>query len=160
MLVSVVSVVLNILEPEAKSVPIKMLRLIRVLRLAKLFKQFQAMNRLVTAIYFCLKPMFNAFLILFCITIIYAVIGTEVFSERNPDHFANFHTSLFSLMQMLAGDSWASDPVTGAKITEPAVALCFVPLFFIGVVILLNVVVAVLLDEFSVSSPRIGAGGT
>ena len=162
-LVSVVSVVLNILEPEAKSVPIKMLRLIRVLRLAKLFKQFQAMNRLVTAIYCCLKPMFNAFLILFCITIIYAVIGTEVFSARNPDHFANFHTSLFSLMQMLAGDSWASsiargmylpDPVSGAKITEPAVALYFVTFFFIGVVILLNVVVAVLLDEFIVSVVR------
>jgi hypothetical protein len=44
------------------------------------------------------------------------------------------------------------DPVAGAKITEPAVALYFVAFFFIGVVIrmiLLNVVVAVLLDEFN-----------
>ncbi len=46
------------------------------------------------------------------------------------------------------------DPVAGAKITEPAVALYFVAFFFIGVVIrmiLLNVVVAVLLDEFILS---------
>jgi hypothetical protein len=32
-------------------------------------------------------------------------VDEAVFSARNPDHFANFHTSPFSLMQMLAGDS-------------------------------------------------------
>ena len=71
-------------------------------------------------------------------------------------------------MQMLAGDSWVSsiargmfadptvgdDPVTGAKITDPSVAFFFVSYSFIGRVILLSVVVAVLLDEFIVSVAR------
>ena len=55
---------------------------------------------------------------------------------------------------MFADPTAGDDPVTGAKITEPAVALFFVSYLFIGRVMLLNVVVAVLLDEFIVSVAR------
>jgi len=39
---------------------------------------------------------------------IYAVIGTKLFSDRKPEYFADFATSLFTMFQVLAGDSWSS----------------------------------------------------
>ena len=35
--------------------------------------------------------------------------GTNFFQERSPQYFGDFMTALFTMFQVLTGDSWASD---------------------------------------------------
>ena len=94
----------------------------------------------------------------------YASIGTHVFREKAPEYFATFTTSLFTLAQCLSGDSWASSvtrsiflqrdqnsDIKGFANTYWSIAIYFVTYYALATVVLLNVVVAVLLDEFITS---------
>ena len=86
---------------------------------------------------------------------VYAIVATGLFSEKGPDHFGKFQLSLFTMFQILSGDSWASDIVRGLYSTDSenplryqaAVSLFFVSYYLVAGLVLLNVVVAVLLDE-------------
>lgn len=77
--------------------------------------------------------------------------------NSKPQTLNLWQTSLFTLFQVLSGDSWASSIArsmfvenerTGVKQTDSALAFFFVSYFILANIILLNVVVAVLLDEF------------
>ena len=70
---------------------------------------------------------------------------------RSPEFFSDLATSLFTMFQVMTGDSWASS-VSRSMFddegkTDHAVALFFVTYLFLASIVLLNVVVAVLLDE-------------
>lgn len=82
--------------------------------------------------------------------------GTNFFRERAPQYFGNFRASLFTMFQVLSGDSWASGVARSIFVdeTEADVALFFVSYILIASIMLLNVVVAVLLDEFIATVTR------
>ena len=42
------------------------------------------------------------------VTAIYAIFGTHYFRDESPKYFLNFKTSMFSMFQVVTGDSWAS----------------------------------------------------
>lgn len=154
--VSIASVLMDVFEVGGSAGVIKMIRLVRVVRVTRFFSHFQQLNRIVQAIGGCFIPMINAFCILLVVTTIYAVLGTQLFRERSPEFFLDFTTALFTMIQVVMGDSWASAITRsffevnerGVKENDPAVALFFTSYVVIGSVTLLNVVVAVLLDEF------------
>jgi hypothetical protein len=79
----------------------KLLRLLRLGRAVKLFKTLKSLNRLITAVSKAVVPVCNAFLILFIIAAIYAILGTSFFGELSPEYFLNFKTSLFTMFQVL-----------------------------------------------------------
>jgi len=37
---------------------------------------------------------------------VYAILGTNFFSHRTPEHFGNFHTSLFTMFQVMSGGAF------------------------------------------------------
>ena len=144
------------------SVPIKMIRVARVVNVAKFFTEFQTMHRIVHSLGYCVYPMANAFFLLLLLTTIYAVLGVHLIGPRNQEFFGDFQHALFSLFQVVSGDSWASsiargmfvEDMNGVKQTDPMLALYFVSYFVIANIILLNVVIAVLLDEFVTNVER------
>ena len=79
--------------------------------------------------------------------------GTNFFRERAPEFFGNFKASLFTMFQVLSGDSSVARIIFGDD-TEADVALFFVSYILIASIMLLNVVVAVLLDEFIATVTR------
>jgi voltage-gated sodium channel len=133
----------------------KLLRLLRLGRVVRLFA-LKDLQRIITAVSFAVFPVCNAFLILLIVASLYAILATSFFNDRSPEYFANFSTSLFTMFQILSGDSWASGISRslfsvdggGTGSTDPNVALFFVSYLLINSMMLLNVVVAVLLDEF------------
>ncbi|MGB1600812.1 MAG: ion transporter, partial [Promethearchaeia archaeon] len=138
----------------------KMLRLLRLGRAVRLFSALKDLNRLIMAVSSALYPVCNAFLILFITSCVYGVLGTNFFREMEPEYFENFLTSLFTMFQVLTGDSWASAVSrtlfinhNGGK-TNYAIAFFFISYILICSVMLLNVVIAVLLDEFISSVTR------
>lgn len=100
-----------------------------------------------------MKPMFNAFFLMFLVSSIYAVLSVELFGDKFPQYFGNFSASFFTMFQMLTGDDWSSvtremfDVLNEGKV-DPGVAFFFCS-YIVGCgIILVNIVVAVLLDEF------------
>jgi voltage-gated sodium channel len=86
----------------------------------------------------------------------------HLFGSKSPEYFKDLKTSLFSMHQVVTGDSWASGVVRslfdtneeGVVVTDANIALFFVSYFIISNVLLLNVVIAVLLDEFIANVQR------
>ena len=131
---------------------IKIFRLVRVFRVVRLFKRFKSLNKIIKAISTSLLPVANSLFILLIFTAIYAVLATHLFRDRSSEFFGNFSASFFTMIQVVSGDSWAS--AVSRSIFEhkgemdSEVAAFFTSYFLIAAVTLLNVVVAVLLDEF------------
>ena len=130
---------------------IKMIRIIKIVRVIRVFRSLKAANRIVSALLQGIIPVLNAFIILIVVTAIYAVLGTHLFHLKSPEYFGNFSKSLFSMMQVVSGDSWASVSRT-LTVEDPmsrhAIAFFFVSYFLIGGTVLINIVMTVLLEEF------------
>ena len=130
---------------------IKMIRIIKIVRVIRVFRSLKAANRIVSAMLQGIIPVLNAFIILIVVTAIYAVLGTHLFHLKSPEYFGNFSKSLFSMMQVVSGDSWASVSRT-LTVEDPmsrhAIAFFFVSYFLIGGTVLINIVMTVLLEEF------------
>ena len=74
-----------------------MLRLLRLGRAVRLFNSLKDLNRLITAVSSALYPVCNAFLILFITSCVYGILGTNYFRDKEPEFFAVFLTSLFTM---------------------------------------------------------------
>ena len=105
------------------------------------------------------------------ITSIYEILAMIFFSERSPEYFGSFSKALFTLFQVGTGDGWASDiarPIfvgsdglladeTDSAIREQQSLDAPTALFFVSFIVfvawtLLQVVVAVLLDNFTAAA--------
>jgi hypothetical protein len=151
--------------------PVRMLRVFRVFRL---FGRVQSLRLIIVALRKALPGVFNAFFIILVTMCIYAVIAVEVFTEVHedcwnapykhgaitwrggcfgPEYFGTFVRSLYTLFQVLTGESWSEAvvrPVLHYWETDVS-AVLGVSFFFISYNIIMagvlqNVVVAVLLD--------------
>eukprot|EP00277_Geminigera_cryophila_P032729 CAMPEP_0173126910 /NCGR_PEP_ID=MMETSP1102-20130122/57457_1 /TAXON_ID=49646 /ORGANISM="Geminigera sp., Strain Caron Lab Isolate" /LENGTH=740 /DNA_ID=CAMNT_0014036387 /DNA_START=163 /DNA_END=2382 /DNA_ORIENTATION=+ len=144
------SLVINALDLDFPNA--KLLRVLRIVRVFRIFSRFKSLNKLINALSQAIIPVCNAFFILCVFTSIYSIFGTHYFRHSAPMYFSNFKTSMFTMFQVVTGDSWASSisrsmfQAEGEVSTD--VAVFFVSYIFIGGVVLFNVVVAVLLDEF------------
>eukprot|EP00960_Hanusia_phi_P024373 717993-Hanusia_phi.AAC.5 len=151
-----VIVALSLIAVLATGIPsLKVLRLVRIFRVARVFRKLKSLNRIITALASAVVPVTNSFIILALVTCIWAALGTHFFSARSEAFFGTFSRSLFTMFQVVTGDSWAS-AVTRTIFDGPVMrtqfdywtAFFFVSYVLIAGVFLINVVVAVLLDEF------------
>ena len=96
-------------------------------------------------------PVCNAFFMLISCSAMYSIFGTHYFGLKAPKYFQKFGTSMFTMFQVFTGDGWSDISRTlfvEAEYIDIDVALFFVRYIFIAGIVLFNVVVAVLLDEF------------
>ena len=138
---------------------IKMFRLIKIFRIVRLFRRLKSLNRIVVALSAAIIPVLNSFVILLLVTCIYATLATHLFgkgTEADSIFFTKFSVSLFSMFQVVTGDSWASAIARTlfnleGSANDQAVALFFVSYVLIAGLVLVNVVMTVLLDQFLAS---------
>lgn len=174
------------------------LKMLRSFRVFRLFKRIQSLNKIVTSLFRAIPGVFNAFLIMFIVMCIYAILAVESFRDfgvegeygteqtlmdangstyierhnatsitaremrMGQEYYGTFSRSLYTLFQVLTGESWAE------AIARPLIfgldpqfafgpAIFFTSFILITQIVLVNVVVAVLLDKFvddeSVPSP-------
>lgn len=126
---------------------VSVLRLIRVLRLLRMIPAIPALRKIIDSLIKsipALTGILGLSLLIFCI---YAIIGTTFFRNILPyEFFGSFHTSLFTLMQVVTFESWASQ-VARPIMNEVSWAwLYFVTFIVIGALVILNLVVAVILS--------------
>jgi voltage-gated sodium channel len=138
---------------------IKVIRILRALRVMRLVKRLIALRMIVAAIASSVFPVANVFFLLMLVTIVYAILGVGLFKESSEEFFGNLSRGFFTMFQCVTGDGWASsiarpmmeiaDPVGGY---DAATAIFFLSYIIIVSWIIVNVVLAVLLDEFLKSS--------
>ena len=153
--VSIVNIMLTAFSAQIPEPNFKLMRIVRLGRIVRLFSTLKDLQKLLAGLTAALYPVMNAFFILIITTCIYAIVGTHAYRARNPEYFGNFAASLFTMFQVLTGDSWSSAvarslfSVEGK--TESMIALFFISYILIAGVMMMNVVIAVLLDEFIAS---------
>lgn len=126
---------------------VSVIRLLRVLRLLRMIPAIPALRKIVDALMKSIPALTGILGLTMLIFSIYAIIGTTLYSEVLPtEFFGSFHESLFTLLQVVTFESWASQVARPIISEMPMAWLYFVSFIIIGALVILNLVVAVILS--------------
>ncbi|KAJ8778554.1 hypothetical protein J1605_013523 [Eschrichtius robustus] len=142
---------------------ISVLRCIRLLRIFKITKYWTSLSNLVASLLNSIRSIASLLLLLFLFIIIFALLGMQLFGGRydfedtevRRSNFDNFPQALISVFQVLTGEDWNSVMYNGILAyggpTYPGVLVCiyFIILFVCGNYILLNVFLAIAVDNLA-----------
>ncbi|MBN3303349.1 CAC1S protein, partial [Amia calva] len=158
-IIELILVEINVMAPLGISV----LRCIRLLRIFKITKYWTSLSNLVASLLNSVRSIASLLLLLFLFIIIFSLLGMQVFGGKYnfPDMevrrstFDNFPQALISVFQILTGEDWNSVMYNGIMAyggpTFPGVLVCiyFIILFVCGNYILLNVFLAIAVDNLA-----------
>ncbi|XP_034552541.1 dihydropyridine-sensitive L-type skeletal muscle calcium channel subunit alpha-1-like [Notolabrus celidotus] len=139
------------------------LRCIRLLRLFKVTKYWKSLSNLVASLLNSVRSIASLLLLLFLFIVIFSLLGMQVFggkfnfSNHRPrrSNFDNFPQALISVFQVLTGEDWTSIMYNGIMayggpvFPGILVAIYFIILFVCGNYILLNVFLAIAVDNLA-----------
>ncbi|XP_054625815.1 dihydropyridine-sensitive L-type skeletal muscle calcium channel subunit alpha-1-like isoform X2 [Dunckerocampus dactyliophorus] len=139
------------------------LRCIRLLRILKVTKYWTSLSNLVASLLNSVRSIASLLLLLFLFIVIFSLLGMQVFGGKFnfPDHrprrsnFDNFPQALISVFQILTGEEWTAIMNNGIMayggpvFPGILVAIYFIVLFVCGNYILLNVFLAIAVDNLA-----------
>ncbi|KAJ8265876.1 hypothetical protein COCON_G00149750 [Conger conger] len=142
---------------------VSVLRCIRLLRLFKITKYWTSLSNLVASLLNSVRSIASLLLLLFLFIVIFSLLGMQVFGgkfnfpdkEVQRSNFDNFPQALISVFQILTGEDWNSLMYNGIMAyggpVFPGILVCiyFVILFVCGNYILLNVFLAIAVDNLA-----------
>uniref|UniRef100_A0A8C6VBR5 Voltage-dependent L-type calcium channel subunit alpha n=1 Tax=Naja naja TaxID=35670 RepID=A0A8C6VBR5_NAJNA len=142
---------------------ISVLRCIRLLRLLKITKYWTSLNNLVASLLNSVRSIASLLTLLFLFMVIFGLLGMQLFGGRfdfddteiRRSTFDNFPQALISVFQVLTGEDWTSIMYNGIMAyggpVYPGVLVCiyFIVLFVCGNYILLNVFLAIAVDNLA-----------
>lgn len=121
----------------------------------RIFRVFDALKRhrdfkiLAIATWNSMQKAGFLFLGLFMLMSIYSILGVSFFGEDFEDHFGTYTKAMFTMLQVLTGDSWSSVVARECMDIHYTFAYIFFMTYIILVaIILMNVVQAVFLDAY------------
>uniref|UniRef100_A0A8C1NXN3 Voltage-dependent L-type calcium channel subunit alpha n=1 Tax=Cyprinus carpio TaxID=7962 RepID=A0A8C1NXN3_CYPCA len=146
---------------------ISVLRCVRLLRIFKVTRHWAALSDLVSSLLNSMKAICSLLLLLFLFLIIFALLGMQLFggkfnfdeTQMKRSTFDTFPSALLTCFQILTGEDWNSvmyDGIMaygGPVFPNMIVSIYFVILFVCGNYILLNVFLAIAVDNLA------GVGG-
>uniref|UniRef100_A0AAQ5XES1 Voltage-dependent L-type calcium channel subunit alpha n=1 Tax=Amphiprion ocellaris TaxID=80972 RepID=A0AAQ5XES1_AMPOC len=139
------------------------LRCIRLLRILKVTKYWKSLSNLVASLLNSVRSIASLLLLLFLFIVIFSLLGMQVFggkfnfADHRPrrSNFDNFPQALISVFQILTGEDWTSIMYNGIMayggpvIPGILVSIYFIVLFVCGNYILLNVFLAIAVDNLA-----------
>ncbi|XP_053481048.1 calcium channel, voltage-dependent, L type, alpha 1F subunit [Ictalurus furcatus] len=142
---------------------ISVLRCVRLLRIFKVTRHWTALSNLVASLLNSMKSIASLLLLLFLFLIIFALLGMQLFggkfnfdeTQTKRSTFDAFPQALLTCFQILTGEDWNMvmyDGITaygGPVFPGMIVCLYFVILFICGNYILLNVFLAIAVDNLA-----------
>ncbi|CAB1336743.1 unnamed protein product, partial [Coregonus sp. 'balchen'] len=142
---------------------ISVLRCIRLLRLLKVTKYWTSLSNLVASLLNSVRSIASLLLLLFLFIVIFSLLGMQVFGgkfnfpdqEIRRSNFDNFPHALISVFQVLTGEDWNSIMYNGIMayggpvFPGILVSIYFIILFTCGNYILLNVFLAIAVDNLA-----------
>ncbi|XP_073675197.1 voltage-dependent L-type calcium channel subunit alpha-1D [Garra rufa] len=142
---------------------ISVLRCVRLLRIFKVTRHWAALSDLVSSLLNSMKAICSLLLLLFLFLIIFALLGMQLFggkfnfdeTQMKRSTFDSFPSALLTCFQILTGEDWNSvmyDGIMaygGPVFPNMIVSVYFVILFVCGNYILLNVFLAIAVDNLA-----------
>ncbi|XP_031422178.1 voltage-dependent L-type calcium channel subunit alpha-1D isoform X4 [Clupea harengus] len=158
-IVETILVELAIMSPLGISV----LRCVRLLRIFKVTRHWASLSNLVASLLNSMKSIASLLLLLFLFIIIFSLLGMQLFGGKfNFDEtvtkrstFDNFPQALLTVFQILTGEDWNTvmyDGIMaygGPSSSGMVVCIYFIILFICGNYILLNVFLAIAVDNLA-----------
>ncbi|XP_068020803.1 voltage-dependent L-type calcium channel subunit alpha-1S isoform X4 [Melanerpes formicivorus] len=142
---------------------ISVLRCIRLLRIFKITRYWTSLSNLVASLLNSVRSIASLLLLLFLFIIVFALLGMQLFGgkfdfedmEVRRSTFDNFPQALISVFQILTGEDWNAIMYDGIMAyggpSFPGMLVCiyFIILFVCGNYILLNVFLAIAVDNLA-----------
>jgi voltage-gated sodium channel len=142
-------IVLASLIPSGISDSILVLRLFRLLRLLRIISFIPELRRVVENLIQALKK--SVYILIFLITYIYGVTGTQFFSSIEGAKFNTLGQSLITLTQVATVSGW-EDVMAPVLEVYPLSWIYFISYIFIIAIVILNLFIAILVEVVSRSS--------
>mmetsp|Transcript_23162 Transcript_23162/g.54869 ORF Transcript_23162/g.54869 Transcript_23162/m.54869 type:complete len:554 (-) Transcript_23162:68-1729(-) len=148
-----VIVIIALLSISLRNLPgISVLRLFRAFRVFRLFRKIESLRSIIEGVLESLPAVGNAFVVLGILMGIWSIIGVEFFREYADEEFGNFSKAMFTCWQMMALDGWSdvARPLIYNTNRQNTVAapIYFVSFTFVAAIVMSNVVIAILLDNY------------
>ncbi|MDS1270820.1 ion transporter [Lipingzhangella sp. LS1_29] len=128
--------------------PFTVMRVLRVLRVLWLLSAIPSLRRVVAGVLKAFPGMASIGVLLVLLMYVSGVISTLLFQETDPVHFGDLGSSLFSLFQVMTGDSWADVIARPIMEEHPLAWIFFVAFILLSTFIVLNWFIAVAVDAF------------
>ncbi|XP_049844102.1 muscle calcium channel subunit alpha-1-like isoform X6 [Schistocerca gregaria] len=143
---------------------VSVLRCVRLLRVFKVTKYWRSLSNLVASLLNSIQSIASLLLLLFLFIVIFALLGMQVFGgkfdfedtqDKDRSNFDSFWQSLLTVFQVLTGEDWNMVMYNGIQayngVGSFGVLACvyFIILFICGNYILLNVFLAIAVDNLA-----------
>ena len=126
------------------------LRVLRVLRLFRLITVVPQMRKIVSALISVIPGMLSIIGLMSLIFYVFAIMATSLYSETFPQWFGSLGESFYTLFQIMTLESWSMGVVRPVMEMHPLAWTFFVPFIFIATFIMINLVVAIIVDAMSI----------
>ncbi|XP_053974550.1 muscle calcium channel subunit alpha-1 isoform X2 [Hylaeus volcanicus] len=143
---------------------VSVLRCVRLLRVFKVTKYWRSLSNLVASLLNSIQSIASLLLLLFLFIVIFALLGMQVFGgkfnftelqDKPRRNFDSFWQSLLTVFQILTGEDWNAVMYDGIRayggVASFGMLACFyfIILFICGNYILLNVFLAIAVDNLA-----------
>lgn len=129
---------------------VSVLRLFRAFRVFRLFKRIKSLRLIIEGVMASLPGVSNAFIVLGVIMSIWSIMGVNFFGddEEYTDFYGNYGKAMLTQFQIMTLDSWASQIGREIILKNSLMSVFFISYIFVTSIMMMNVVVAILLDKF------------
>lgn len=127
----------------------EILRILRVFRLLRLITVVPQMRKVVMALVSVIPGMASIAALLSLFFYIFAIMSTQLYRETFPQWFGTLGESFYTLFQIMTLESWSMGLVRPIMEVHPYAWTFFIPFIFMVTFIMVNLIVAVVVDAMA-----------
>lgn len=121
-------------------------RVLRLLRVVRLINAWPELRLIVETLVRSIPSMMHITALMSILFFIYAVLGFHLFSEHDPTHWRDLSYALLTLFRIVTLEDW-TDVMYKAMEISPLYALYFVSFVIIGTFVVINLFIAVVINN-------------
>lgn len=125
-------------------------RILRVFRLFRLVTVVPQMRKIVSALLNVIPGMLSIAGLMSLFFYIFAIMATNMYGEKFPEWFGTLGHSFYTLFQIMTLESWSMGIVRPVMEVYPLAWLFFVPFIFVVTFVMINLIVAVVVDAMAI----------
>ncbi|XP_036142401.1 voltage-dependent calcium channel type A subunit alpha-1 isoform X6 [Monomorium pharaonis] len=141
---------------KSASFGLSVLRALRLLRIFKVTKYWKSLRNLVISLLSSMRSIISLLFLLFLFILIFALLGMQLFGGQfnfndgtPPTNFNTFPIALLTVFQILTGEDWNEVMYKGIESQGMTHSLYFIVLVLFGNYTLLNVFLAIAVDNLA-----------
>lgn len=129
------------------------LRLFRAFRVMRLFKRIGSMRLILAGISNSITAVLTPLFLLIMVMGVWSIMGVSFFAEDFPALYGDFSKAMLTNFQITTYDQWASGVARPVILKKGgAYSIYFLSYLFVSSIVIMNVIVAVLLDKYLAGS--------